>query len=51
MCAHCDHQDSHGVCNLRDSRAPVPNWCILDAYFNLIVGAVEVVQKTHTQAF
>ena len=47
VCAKCDHQDSRGVCNLRDSRAPVPTWCVLDTYFNLIVGAVEDVQKAH----
>ena len=47
VCAKCDHQDSRGVCSLRDSRAPVPTWCVLDTYFNLIVGAVEDVQKAH----
>ena len=47
VCANCNHQDSRGVCNLRDSRAPVPTWCVLDAYFNLIVGAVEDVEKAH----
>jgi hypothetical protein len=47
VCANCEHQDSRGVCNVRDSRVPVPNWCVLDAYFNLIVGTVEDVQKMH----
>jgi hypothetical protein len=47
VCANCDHQDERGICDLRDSRGPLPNWCILDAYFNLIVGAVEEVQTTH----
>ena len=47
VCAKCDHQDERGVCNLRDSHEPVPTWCILDAYFNLIVGAVEDVQNLH----
>ena len=44
VCAKCEHQDARGVCDLRDSRGPVPNWCVLDAYFNLIVGALEEVQ-------
>jgi hypothetical protein len=48
VCSTCDHQNAKGNCNLRDSRAPLPTWCILDAYFNLIVGAVEEVQRTHT---
>lgn len=47
VCAKCDHQDARGVCDLRDGRAPVPKWCVLDAYFNLIVGAVEEVQSLH----
>jgi len=47
VCAKCDHQDERGVCNLRDNHGPVPTWCILDAYFNLIVGAIEDVQKAH----
>jgi hypothetical protein len=47
VCAECDHQDERGVCNLRDNRGPVPVWCMLDAYFNLIVGAIEAVQERH----
>jgi len=47
LCAKCEHQDKRGVCSLRDSREPVPSWCVLDAYFNLVVGAVEDVQKRH----
>ena len=47
VCAHCDHQDNRGICDLRDNRGPVPVWCILDAYFNLIVGAIEEVQERH----
>jgi hypothetical protein len=47
VCAKCDHQDERRICNLRDSRGPVPTWCILDAYFNLVVGAVEEVQSMH----
>ena len=48
VCGKCDHQDERGICNLRDSRGPVPTWCILDAYFNLIVGAAQDVQSMHT---
>jgi hypothetical protein len=47
VCAKCDHQDKRGICDLRDSRAPLPTWCTLDAYFNLIVGAAEEVQSMH----
>jgi hypothetical protein len=47
VCAKCDHQNAEGVCNLRDNKDPVPSWCMLDVYFNLIVGAVEDVQKMH----
>jgi hypothetical protein len=45
VCAKCGQQDERGVCDLRDRRGPVPNWCVLDAYFNLIVGTVEEVQR------
>jgi hypothetical protein len=48
VCAHCDHQNSRGVCELRDNRGPIPVWCVLDAYFNLIVGAIEEVQERHS---
>jgi len=47
VCAKCDHQDERGICSLRDGRGPVPTWCILDAYFNLIVGTTEDVQRMH----
>jgi hypothetical protein len=47
VCAKCDHQDPQGICDLRDSRAPVPTWCTLNSYFNLVVGAVEIVQSKH----
>ena len=47
VCAKCDHQDAQGVCNLRDNHEPMPTWCVLDVYFNLIVGAVEEVQEMH----
>jgi hypothetical protein len=47
VCAHCDHQDQRGVCNLRDNRGPTPTWCVLDAYFNLVAGAIEEVQQRH----
>ncbi len=50
VCANCSHQDSRGFCDLRDSRGPMPSWCVLDAYFNLIVGAVEDVQKRFASA-
>jgi hypothetical protein len=45
VCANCAHQDDRGVCDLRDSRGPVPTWCALDAYFNLVVGAIESVHE------
>jgi hypothetical protein len=45
ICAKCDHQDASGNCDLRNSRSRVPNWCILDTYFNLIVGAIEEAQR------
>jgi hypothetical protein len=41
VCAKCSHQDARGVCDLRDNRGPVPIWCSLDAYFNIVVGAIE----------
>jgi len=50
VCAQCDHQDQRGICDLRDSRDPLPKWCTLDAYFNLIVGVVEEVQNKHVAA-
>ncbi len=48
VCANCENQDEQGVCRLRDNRDPVPDWCVLDAYFNLIVGATERVQAMHS---
>jgi hypothetical protein len=48
VCAHCEHQDKNSVCDVRDKHGPVPNWCVLDAYFNLIVGTIEEVQQKHT---
>ena len=48
VCAKCRHQDKRGICDLRDSRGPLPNWCTLDAYFNLVVGAVEDEQRMHS---
>jgi len=51
VCAKCSHQDGRGVCDLRDSHPVTPTWCVLNTYFNLVVGAVEDLQKTHdTQA-
>ena|ERR1041385_2831307 len=50
VCANCSHQDKRGFCDLRDSRGPLPNWCVLDAYFNIIVGAVEEAQKQYANA-
>jgi hypothetical protein len=47
ICAKCNHQDERGVCDVRDSRGPVPTWCVLDSYLNLIVGAIEDVQQRH----
>jgi hypothetical protein len=47
VCAHCQHQDDKGVCDLRDSHSPAPTWCVLDAYFNLITGVIEDVRKSH----
>jgi hypothetical protein len=44
VCANCSHQNEKGICNLRDSRLPVPTWCVLDSYFNLIVGVIEDLQ-------
>jgi hypothetical protein len=41
VCAKCAHQDARGVCDLRDNRGPVSTWCPLDAYFNIVVGAIE----------
>ena len=48
VCAKCENQDEQGVCKLRDSDDPVPTWCVLDAYYNLIVGTAERVQQMHT---
>jgi hypothetical protein len=45
VCANCEHQNEQGICDVRDARGPVPEWCTLDAYFNLVVGAVEDVQR------
>jgi hypothetical protein len=45
ICANCAHQNGRGVCDLRDSRDPVPEWCTLDAHFNIIVGVIEEIQK------
>ena len=50
VCAKCAHQDKRGFCDVRDSRAPLPSWCVLDAYFNLVVGAVEDVQSSAMEA-
>jgi Fe-S-cluster-containing dehydrogenase component len=47
ICTKCAHQDARGVCNLRDNRGPVPTWCSLDAYFNIVVGAIEGVRERH----
>jgi hypothetical protein len=47
VCTKCAHQDARGVCNLRDNRGPVPTWCSLDAYFNIVVGAIEGVRERH----
>jgi hypothetical protein len=47
VCANCSHQDKRGFCELRDGTGPMPSWCVLDAYFNVIVGAIEDVQKQY----
>ncbi len=47
VCAKCETQDEQGFCRLRDNHDPVPDWCVLDSYFNLVVGAVERVQAAH----
>ena len=46
VCANCEHQNKRGVCELRDSRSPSPTWCVLDTYFNLIVGTIEEVAQS-----
>jgi hypothetical protein len=48
VCSKCAHQDARGVCDLRDNRGPVSNWCSLDAYFNIVVGAIEDLRKGHS---
>jgi hypothetical protein len=48
VCSNCDHQNARGICDLRDSRDPVPTWCTLDTYFNIIVGTIEDVGKDRT---
>jgi hypothetical protein len=50
VCAKCKHQNKLGFCDIRDNRGPTPTWCALDAYFNLVVGAVENVRKQHAEA-
>ena len=50
VCAKCENQDAQGFCRLRDNHDPVPDWCVLDSYFNLVVGAVERVQATHASS-
>jgi hypothetical protein len=45
VCAKCEHQNEKGICDIRDDRGPVPTWCTLDVYFNLVVGALEEVQQ------
>ena len=47
VCAKCAHQDAQGICNLRDNHGPTPTWCTLDAYFNIVVGAIEGVRGQH----
>lgn len=50
VCAHCENQDEHQVCRLRDADDPSrPSWCILDTYFSLIVGSIERVRKSHAR--
>ena len=48
--ANCENQDEQGFCRLRDNHDPVPDWCVLDSYFNLVVGAIERVQATHASS-
>ena len=50
VCAKCENQDEQGICRLRDNTDPVPDWCVLDSYFNLVVGAVERVQARHASS-
>jgi hypothetical protein len=50
VCTKCDHHDDRGVCRLRDSHGPMPTWCTLDAYLNLVVGAVEELQSARAAA-
>jgi len=50
VCAKCEHQDANGVCDVRDNHGPEPTWCALDAYFNLVVGAIEGVQERRAGA-
>jgi hypothetical protein len=47
VCARCEHQNELGICDIRDNRGPVPTWCPLDAYFNVVVGAIESVREQH----
>jgi hypothetical protein len=47
VCAKCAHQDVRSFCDIRDNRGPVPIWCSLDAYFNIVVGAIEGVRERH----
>ncbi len=47
VCAECENQDDQQVCKIRDGDELVPDWCILDAYFGLVVGSIERVQEAH----
>ncbi|MBI4558403.1 MAG: hypothetical protein HY706_12550 [Candidatus Hydrogenedentes bacterium] len=50
VCGFCENQNADLVCRVRDSNEPVPSWCVLDAYLNLVVGAIERVQAEHASA-
>ncbi|MEK8022359.1 MAG: hypothetical protein AAB229_00980 [Candidatus Hydrogenedentota bacterium] len=50
VCCKCRHQNAEGFCELRDSVAPVPAWCMLDSYISLVVNAVERVQAGEAAA-
>jgi hypothetical protein len=45
ICVGCRCADDKGVCHLMEARTRTSSWCILEAYFGLLLGAIEGVNR------
>ena len=49
VCKRCPTSEPDGFCAGRDAAKAVPDWCIIDAYFPQVVGAIERIARLYAK--